>query len=115
VEYNGTQSNIPGINPVTSVTSLSDSIEVCAEQGTNCKGLNYGVFDGSSKPQAVLKRDMTTSNPRAGINSAIRTTGPSGARSRLLQNGDFSSGSLDPWISTTSQNGARFAVADGKA
>ena len=112
---------------MTSATSYEYSVEICARQGTACRGVNYGVFDGNPSPQAYLLQttisarvsdgtNRVTSLANAAVDSAIRLTGPGGQGREILQNGDFSSGSLTPWTQYSRLNkGSTYQLSDGKA
>ena len=126
VELTGLGTDFPApINPVTSVTTYESSIELCARQGTACKGLNY--YAGNGSPRASFKQALAPANVYLGGNrpgttvnaaadSAVRLTGPGGQSREILQNGDFSSGSLAPWSQYTRQNrGNSYSFGEGKA
>lgn len=124
-EIIGLNTDIPGVNPITSVSTYEESIELCSRQGTVCRGVNFGLYSGSTTPQAYLKQRLMPANiadggnrqgvsRNAAVDSAVRMTGPNGQNRQLLTNGDFSSGSLSPWTSSSrAQRGSAYTIGNG--
>lgn len=116
-DFGGT--DIVGINPIKNVQSFTDSIELCVAQGTACSGVTYGIFPGQTGNLAYLKKSVTlqgfTNSATYKVDGAMRLTGPAEASIPLLNNGDFATGALDPWTSTTSIRGTSWEVIDGVA
>lgn len=97
----------------SSVSDFESCLELCAEQGTPCAGFTYEALGGQCRLQSQMKPSDTTAD---GLVSVVRMGGPNGATGRFspVQNGMFDN-TLDPWFSTTSNTGQRFAFNNNAA
>ncbi|SMR58960.1 unnamed protein product [Zymoseptoria tritici ST99CH_1E4] len=109
------RSNFQGINPVQAA-DFAACINRCSSQGTDCSGVTWNASTQQCDLKGSMARQYNDLSPAPGFDSAVRSSGPDGVagRSRLLTNGDFSTGSLNPWVVTT-QESASLSLAQNSA
>jgi hypothetical protein len=107
--------------PGSPISLMNNNFEACTEQcaaaGTSCAGVTFGSFGGSQQLCYLYTRMLATSEaPEYPIVAAVRTSNSDGALSRrqILQNGGFD-GTLTPWTSGQTANGAEFRTVDNTA
>ncbi|KAM0721014.1 hypothetical protein Q7P37_003299 [Cladosporium fusiforme] len=109
------RSDLIGID-ASQANDFESCLELCADQGTACAGIIYEITNDPSVQCRLQSRMQPLATSATGIASAVRVTGEGGTASRQqpVQNGGFDT-NLDPWFSTTTDTGQRFAFHDNAA
>ncbi|KJX95529.1 hypothetical protein TI39_contig4106g00007 [Zymoseptoria brevis] len=89
-----------------------------SESSTSMSGRSISVNSTVSacELKGSMARQYNDLSPTLGFDSAVRSSGPDGVagRSPLITNGDFSTGSLNPWVVST-QESASLSLAQNSA